>query len=280
MKSHFRFSKQEKRGIFFLLFLIASLQSGFYFINLKSTREKEPYFTVDTLAQAFIDSVKASSPKNDRFKLRPFNPNFITDYRGYVLGISSEELDRLYAFRKIGQYIRTAEEFQAVTQISDELLTQVEPYFKFPSFRHNNKTQSGAVEVVNPKDLNSATATDLQQISGIGPVLSSRIIRFRDRLGGFIVTEQLLDVYGLDREVAEKAMKVFQVLSTPEIRKINLNKAQVNELTSLVYLNREIARKIVAYREQHGRYDSIEQLTKIEDFPTERIQRIKLYLAL
>ncbi|MBT8285960.1 MAG: helix-hairpin-helix domain-containing protein [Flavobacteriaceae bacterium] len=280
MKSHFRYSKQEKRGIFFLLFLIASLQSGFYFINLRSTREKEPYFTVDTLAQAFIDSVKASPAKNDRFKLRPFNPNFITDYRGYVLGITPEELDRLYDFRKTGQYIRTAEEFQTVTQITDELFTQVEPYFKFPSFRQNNKTQSGAADVSIPRDLNSATAAELQKISGIGPVLSSRIIRFRDRLGGFMVTEQLLDVYGLDREVAEKAMKKFQVLNTPEIRKINLNKAHVNELTGLVYLNRAIARKIVAYREQLGRYDSIEQLTKIEDFPTERIQRIKLYLAL
>lgn len=280
MKSHFRYSKQEKRGIFFLLFLIASLQSGFYFINLRSTREKEPYFTVDTLAQAFIDSVKASPAKNDGFKLRPFNPNFITDYRGYVLGITPEELDRLYDFRKTGQYIRTAEEFQAVTQITDELLTQVEPYFKFPSFSNSNKSQSGAADVSIPRDLNSATAAELQKISGIGPVLSSRIIRFRDRLGGFMVTEQLLDVYGLDREVAEKAMKKFQVLNTPEIRKINLNKAHVNELTGLVYLNRAIARKIVAYREQLGRYDSIEQLTKIEDFPTERIQRIKLYLAL
>lgn len=280
MRSHFRYSKQEKRGIFFFLFLIATLQSGFYFINLKSTREKEPYFTVDTLTQEFIDSVKASPPKNDGFKLSPFNPNFITDYRGYVLGISPEELDRLYDFRKTGQYIRTPAEFQAVTQITDELLAQVEPYFKFPSFRQSNKSQSGTIDVSLPKDLNSATATDLQQISGIGPVLSSRIIKFRDRLGGFMVAEQLLDVYGLDREVAEKAMKVFQVLNTPEIRKINLNKAQVNEITSLVYLNRVIARKIVAYREQLGRYDSIEQLTKIEDFPTERIQRIKLYLAL
>jgi competence ComEA-like helix-hairpin-helix protein len=280
MKSHFRYGKQEKRGIFFLLFLIASLQSGFYFINLKSTRAKEPYFKVDTLAQAFIDSVKASPPKKDGFELRPFNPNFITDYRGYVLGISPEELDRLYEFRKSGRYIRTAEEFQAVTQITDKLLTQLEPYFKFPSFRQSNKIQSGAAEKVIPRDLNSATARELQQISGIGPVLSARIIRFRDRLGGFMVTEQLLDVYGLDREVAEKAMKKFQVLKTPEIRKINLNKAQVNELTSLVYLNRAIAMKIVAYREQLGRYDSIEQLTKIEDFPTDRIQRIKLYLAL
>ncbi|MEZ2415855.1 ComEA family DNA-binding protein [Muriicola sp. E247] len=280
MKSHFRYSKQEKRGIFFLLFLIASLQSGFYFVNLKSTREKEPYFTVDTLAQAFIDSVKASPAKNERLKLNPFNPNFITDYRGYVLGISPEELDRLYAFRKTGRYIRTTEEFQAVTKISKELLGQVEPYFKFPRLRQRNKTRSGADQISIPRDLNSATARELQQISGIGPVLSSRIIRFRDRLGGFIVTEQLLDVYGLDREVAEKAMKMFQVFNAPEIRKINLNQAQVNELTGLVYLNQEIARKIVAYREELGRYDSIEQLTKIEDFPTDRIQRIKLYLAL
>ncbi|MBT8280122.1 MAG: helix-hairpin-helix domain-containing protein [Muriicola sp.] len=280
MRSHFRYTKQEKRGILFLLLLITSLQSGFYFYDLRSVDEGDPLFSVDSLAQAFIDSVRASPRTPDKTILRPFNPNYISDYKGYVLDISPEELDRLYAFREKGQYIRSASHFQSVTQISDSLLNRISPYFKFPKWTTRGYSNSRDLKAVVPKDLNSASAEELQQIPGIGPVLSARIVKFRDRLGGFLVSEQLLDVYGLDREVAERAMLTFRVVKAPEVRKIHLNTAEVDELVSLIYLNRKLARRIVAYREEHGRYDSIEQLTKIEEFPRERIHRIKLYLAL
>ncbi|QBA63547.1 ComEA family DNA-binding protein [Muriicola soli] len=278
MRSHFRYTKQEKRGILFLLLLITSLQSGFYFCDLRSKNHSDPLFSVDSLAQAFMDSVKASPTLRNKKILRPFNPNFITDYKGYVLGISPEELDRLYAFREKGQYLRNSRHFQSVTQISDSLLSRISPYFMFPQMkmRRNEKSENAVV----PKDLNTVTAEELQQISGIGPVLSNRIVKFRDRLGGFLVSEQLLDVYGLDREVAEKAMQTFRIVDTPEVKKIHLNTAGVSELANLIYLNWKLANQIVAYREALGRYDSIEQLTKIEDFPRERIHRIKLYLAL
>lgn len=280
MRSHFRYTKQEKRGILFLLLLITSLQSGFYFYDLHSIDDSDPLFAVDSLAQAFIDSVKASPSKPDKTIISPFNPNFITDYKGYVLDLSPEELDRLYVFREKGHYVRSASHFQSVTQISDSLLSRISPYFKFPQWTRRIYVKSKAAEVVMAKDLNSATAEELQQISGIGPVLSARIVKFRDRLGGFQVSEQLLDVYGLDREVAERAMQTFRVVDAPEIKKIHLNKAGVDELANHIYLNRKLAKQIVAYRQEHGRYDSIEQLTKIQDFPTERIHRIKLYLAL
>jgi DNA uptake protein ComE-like DNA-binding protein len=281
MRSHLRFTKQEKRGILFLLLLIAGLQSGYYFYKVQSVEDDLSQFVVDSAAIRFIDSVKRSDLNKREWVISEFNPNFITDYKGYQLGLSPDELDRLYAFREKGNYVNSAVDFQEVTQISDSLLFQISPYFKFPQFVNSlakRKTAHTSHEAVT--DLNMATEESLQRISGIGPVLSKRIVAFRNSLGGFIVNEQLLDVYGLDPEVAERVMKVFKVLSMPEIRKISLNTATSEELAGLVYINSRLAKQIVRHRSSIGGFDSIAQLTKIEDFPADRINRIKLYLSL
>ena len=281
MRSHLRFTKQEKRGIFFLLLLIAGLQSGYYFFTTQSIQNNTSHFSIDSIAIHYMDSVKETQLIKKKPVLRAFNPNFINDYKGYQLGLSTDELDRLYAFRDKDKYVNTAEEFQEVTGVSDSLLLQIRPYFKFPQFANKPATPK-LVYTTNEvlTDLNTATEVSLQRISGIGPVLSKRIIAFRNSLGGFLVTEQLLDVYGLKPEVAKKAMKEFKVLSIPEIKKIPLNTATIEELAGLVYINYHLARKIVHHRSRIGGFDSIAQLTKIEDFPADRINRIKLYLSL
>ncbi|GGD44079.1 ComEA family DNA-binding protein [Muriicola marianensis] len=275
MRPPFRYSKQEKRGISALLILIATLQCILWFYNPAFKSDKVPLLTIDSLI--------ISSPEHPATEraVRPFNPNYINDYRGYLLGMSALELDRLYTFRKKGKYVNSAEEFRRVTEISDSLLRVIAPYLSFPQFNKKQKvTVRRKQKPFELKDLNKATAEDLQAISGIGPVLSSRIVRFRNRLGGFLVDEQLFDVYGLDEEVGRRALKVFRVQEAPPVELISLNRAGEVELCKLVYLGKRLAERIVAYRDSVGKFDSIEQLTKIEDFPSERINRIKLYLAL
>jgi competence ComEA-like helix-hairpin-helix protein len=227
-----------------------------------------------------MDSLKGLETKYQPNSLRPFNPNFISDYKGYVLGLSAEELDRLYRFREQERYICSAREFQEITKVSDSLLTSIKPYLSFPQYKKRVKPAQRVQKPFEIRDLNTASAAELQTISGIGPVLSERIVKFRTRLGGFALSEQLLDVYGLEEEVARRAMKHFHVLSPPAIQKLSLNSATVEELAALVYLDWKLAKRIVAYRIRLGRFDSIAQLTKIEEFPTDRIDRIKLYLAL
>ncbi|MGB5238936.1 MAG: helix-hairpin-helix domain-containing protein [Flavobacteriaceae bacterium] len=219
-----------------------------------------------------------------------FNPNFISDYKGYVLGMSPAEIDRLHSYRESGRFINTIEDFQTVTQISDTLLDSISPYFRFPKWTARAitkalvKKQSGViVSLEKPEvksDLNKARAEDLMRINGVGEVLSRRIIKFRDALGGFLTDEQLNDVYGLKGEVAERILNEFTVVSSPEINTISLRDASVEDLAQLVYISYDLARRIVRYRDSIGQIKTLDELTKLQDFPADRINRIKLYLTL
>ncbi|MBT8297005.1 MAG: helix-hairpin-helix domain-containing protein [Maribacter sp.] len=292
-KSHFSFSKQERSGIFFLLLIIVVLQVLFFILKYTS-QTVEGNVSVDKDTQVKIDELKAKSNQKDSLAMFPFNPNFISDFKGYTLGMSVEEIDRLHAFRAKNEFVNNADEFQKITQVSDSLLLLISPYFKFPEWtKTNSKRRSKSAitssqeekldafgEAYQIKDLNSATAEDLKVIRGIGDILSQRIVKFRNRLGGFIVDDQLFDVYGLEPEVVERTFERFKVLSQPQINKININKASAEEISKLIYLSYDVAADIVAYRKINGSITSFGELTKIEDFPKDKIHRIELYLSL
>ena len=284
LKSHFRFDKQERNGIFFLLLLMVVLQAIYFLLKTQNT-DKISSLTWDSEIQKQVDSLKQLALIEKVPKIYPFNPNYITDYKGYTLGMSPKEIDRLLEFRKTGKFVNSASEFQQVTQISDSVLATFSPYFKFPDWVQSKKRSTTNI---NPKkethskqvvDLNLATQEELRRIYGIGEKLSARILKFRDRLGGFLVNEQLYDVYGLDSQTVEKVLEKFQVVNPPEIEKIKINTATVSEIAQLVYINRSLAQKIVRHREEKGLFNSLEELSVMFNDSKEKIDRIGLYLS-
>ncbi|KQC29656.1 ComEA family DNA-binding protein [Flagellimonas eckloniae] len=288
MKSHFKFNKQERNGIFFLLLLIVILQ-GLYFLIKSQPNDGYAKLSVNAQEQSMVDSLKNNILQKDSIKLYPFNPNFISDYKGYTLGMSPMELERLFVFRKQENFVNSIEEFQDVTKVSDSLLNVISPYFKFPEWTQKKKTRftksisnnkSEEKKAKEIRDLNLATADELKTINGIGDKLSVRIVKFRDRLGGFLVNEQLYDVYGLDSEVVDRTLKKFSVVNVPKIKKINVNKSTASEISELVYISHSVAIKILEYRELKGRINSFDELTSIEGFPSNKLDRIVLYLSL
>lgn len=56
--------------------------------------------------QYFLDSLKqiASGEVGKTFQIKPFNSNFLTDYRSYALGMSVEKIDQLLTFRNMDQW--------------------------------------------------------------------------------------------------------------------------------------------------------------------------------
>ncbi|MDG5489921.1 helix-hairpin-helix domain-containing protein [Psychroserpens sp. SPM9] len=288
IKSHFTFTKQQRSGIFLLLLLILFGQCLYFFVDFSS----EKIETNNPLIAEFraeVDSLRQLKIANSQPKIYPFNPNYITDYKGYTLGMSNEEIDRLHAFRSTNKWVNSAKEFQNVTQVSDSLLATIAPYFKFPDWVTNPKPKpaysSNYSKDKEPKtydqkqDLNTASAAQLKRIYGIGEKLSERIVNFRNKSGGFVADVQLQEVYGLSPEVIDRVLNEFTVKSAKPIVKININEATIEQLVTIKYIDYEIAHHIIEQRTLREGFKSFEELTKVKDFPLKKSEIIKLYLT-
>ena len=283
LKSHFWYTKSQRNGIFFLAILIIILQLIYFFVDF--TEEDKTNLNSDEILrfQQEIDSLKAIELATKQPKIFPFNPSFITDFKGYELGMSTEEIDRLLTHRANGNYINSVKEFQQVTKISDSLLNAISPNFKFPDWvTHKTNKKITAVDQVktftSKVGINTATAEEFSIVNGIGLVLGKRIVNYRNKLGGFSLNEQLYEVYGLDSIVADKVLERFVVVKKPTIKKINVNGATFKEVLSIIYIDYPLTKKIFDYRDEVAEIQSLEELKKIDGFPLEKFDRIALYL--
>ncbi len=288
MKSHFQFSNQQRNGIFLLLFIIIVIQCVYMFVDFGNENNYSNNPAIEELRKE-IDSLRAAEIENNKPKIYPFNPNYITDYKGYTLGMSNEEIDRLHQFRSNKQWVNSAKDFQKVTQVSDSLLAIISPYFKFPEWVIKPKTKSKYSSYVydidktfdQKQDLNTASELQLQKTYGIGEKLAGRIVQYRNRLtGGFHSMVELSEVYGLTPEVIDNVKKEFAVKSPREIKIYNLNTATRDELVLIKYIDYEVANNIIEERTLREGFNSLEELTKVEDFPINKYEIIKLYLHL
>lgn len=290
LKSHFELSTSQRNGILFLIFLLVASLAYQYFWMLPNTEKTQFAFSEeDKLAlQEEIDSLKLAKKEANKPKIYPFNPNYLKDFIAYQLGVSTEEYDRLQQFRDEDNWINSAEDFQKVTQVSDSLLAEIQPYFKFPDWVVKNQSAQSTNKTARVKsktfaqkqNLNDATESQLQEISGIGEVLAKRIVRRRNQIGGFIDDLQLKDIYGLKYEVRAKLLEEFTVKLEKTHQKININTASVVELSEIPYFDYELSREIVHFIKVREGISSFEELSKIYDFPAHKIDRIKLYLTI
>ena len=285
MTSHFKFSKSQRNGIFLLVIIIVTLQGVYFFVDFSNSEYPVNTEELKRYEQE-IDSLKQIEREESALKIYPFNPNYITDYKGYTLGMSTDEIDRLLRFRDQGDWINSIKQFQEVTKVSDSLLNQISPYFKFPEWvtnpkQNNSYSNNKPKTFAEKKDLNKVTAEQLQTINGIGTYYSEQIIKLRSKfVGGFIADVQLQDVNGLTPEVIEKITNEFTVKTPRQIQKMNLNTATVDQLVTIQHIDYEVAYNIIEQRQLREGYKSLDELTKVKDFPVNKIEIIKLYLSL
>ena len=287
IKSFFVFNNSQRNGILFLLlfvsgFAVISNYIDFTTENLLDTNSKEVL-----AVQKELDSIKTLLMESNQPKIYPFNPNFITDFKGYKLGMSSEEIDRLLDYRKQNKWINSKEDFQKVTKVSDSFLDQISSYFKFPDWIGNPKPKysdwrKGFKEKTFDQkiDLNIATQLQLEKINGIGKSFSKRIVDYRSKLIGFSDDIQLYEVYGLDYQVVKRVLNEFTVKTPKEIIKMNLNKISASDIATIPGISFELAKRIWEFRILNERIVDFMELKKIEGLTERKLQGIQLYLKL
>ena len=288
-KSHFWYTKNQRNGILFLLIIIIFLQLILHFKNFDSQQLVDLSQPKITSYNKQLDSLKKKSSKKKKFKIYPFNPNYISDYKGYQLGMNIDEIDRLLAYREQKLYVNSAKEFQTITKISDSLLQKISPFFKFPDWvqKKNNYKNNQQRYIPNSRinvseittvDINKATLKDFTAIEGVDEYISERIIKYRSKLQGFSFKEQLFEVWGLDELIANKILSTFSIKNIPIIKKVNINTASFKEVLSNPYIDYELCIQIFDYKDEVAELQSISEIKNIEGFPIKKYNRIVLYL--
>ncbi len=291
MKSHFQFSNKQRNGIFVLITLIISLQCVYMFVDFSETKPHGNSSEIQVFRNE-LDSLRKIALQENVPKIYPFNPNYITDYKGYTLGMTAKEIDRLHAYRAKNKWVNSKTEFQQVTHISDSLLAQIAPYFKFPDWVTNPKPKSNSFSNIysnsntvktyaQKTDLNLASVEQLKKVYGVGEKLSERIINERNKYkGGFASDIELTEVWGLSQDVITRITNQFTVKTPRKIKTLNLNTASQDALVTIKYIDYEIANHIIEERTLKDGFKTLEDLTKVEDFPINKFEIIKLYLHL
>lgn len=164
-----------------------------------------------------------------------------------------------------------------------QLVKKEEYQWAYDTARHYSykKKTRPRMQFRQPKviEINSADTTAFIQLPGIGSKLAMRIILFRKKLGGFYSVEQIAEVYGLKDSVYRKILP-FLKCDAAAVKKLPINIAGRDELKQHPYIRWRIAEALVSYREQHGVFDSLNDLGKINIIDSVVLTKMIPYLSL
>ena len=293
LRSFFNFSKKELNGIFFLFLLIIIILASPWFYRKLSKMQVYDHEKFKLEAANFKNSeirVFKSKSKKEATKAEyfEFDPNSIGKKEWRRLGFSIKQIRVINNYVSKGGKFYKKEDLKRIYSISEAQYALVEPYIRIAASYTPNKfvkdeklaksaTSNNRIPVPLI-ELNTADSLSLLTVWGIGPAFASRIIRFRDHLGGFYTKEQLKEVYGIDSLKYSQIQDQFSI-DARLIQKINLNTAGFDQLKKYPYLTYKQMNAIIQYRQQHGNFQSIEDLKKVAILNKEIIRKIEPYFA-
>lgn len=210
----------------------------------------------------------------------PFDPATASHEELKRLGFPDRLAGRIVNYRNKGGQFRKKEDLLNIYGMDTALYRRLVPAIrlsveqkKSPAFTFEKKETQRT-----KRDINMADTTQLKEVFGIGSKLATRIVRYRDRLGGFVATHQLAEVYGLDSTVVTRVWTRFFIAPDFQPKPLMINSASAETLAGHPYLSSSAARAITAYRFQHGRIDSVEDIEKIRLLDAGTIRKILPYL--
>lgn len=211
----------------------------------------------------------------------PFDPNTITTAEWSKLGVRDRTIQTIQKYLAGGGRFRRAEDLYKIYGLKKEEVDQLIPYVRIQQQERPSTARQQTVfkKKFTPAilDINIADAAAFESLPGIGPKLARRIVQFRDKLGGFYSVEQLGETYGLADTVFQKIKPRLQC-GAATVRKLDINTADEQMLSQHPYIGRNLARLMVRYREQHGRYAKAEDLQRIAIVTAEVYNKISVYL--
>ena len=290
IKEFFYFPKSDRRAMIFLLavvvlsaVVVGIMDKG----GMSSQLARTDSLTADSAVRRGVQYIY--NVETVRRKLSAFDPNTADSTLLLRLGLQPWQVRSIYRYRAKGGIYRQPSDFARLygltvkqykellpyIRISDEYKSAAEVYGRTDgdkvvrdSLRYPVKLQPGQYVT-----LDDADTASLRKVPGIGRYYASRIVRYRNDLGGYVSVAQLSEIEG----IPEAALSYFRVTGGA-VRKLNLNRLTLNELKHHPYINFYQARRIIDYRRLKGPLHSIDDLRLLKDFSQRDIERLRPYV--
>lgn len=270
----FGYSRRERRSTFMLLIIILFILVLRYFFPSRNIE-------IEYLSSGFSGPGNKSLYVQDTEpiakELYKFDPNKASYDTIVELGFTSRQANTLIRYRERGGRFKKPSDIRKVYGIDEKQAERIVPYIEIRSDSSVNIKPVSFQKKMPLLDLNSCDTASLDELPGIGPVLSKRIVKYRQLIGGFARVDQLKDVYGLPPETYD-IIKARVFADTSGLIKTKINNADFKALMRLPYIERSEATAILKYRELKGRVTSVNDLIENKLIPPERSKKMRPYL--
>ncbi|MBS1680310.1 MAG: helix-hairpin-helix domain-containing protein [Bacteroidetes bacterium] len=289
VRNFFGFSRKETNAFLILLplmFIVIFSEPAYryWFVRQPQNFAKESKSLDSLMATLNWQTNDSLSKMLHDTKLFLFDPNTATQEQFVQLGFSASLSARVINYRAKGGRFVIKRDLMKIYGMDSVHYAQLIPFINLPEIKSKNKitqkTEKRPEHKLEKFDLNTADTSQLIKVYGIGSKLSARIVAHREKLGGFISISQLKEIYGLDSAVLKELNVHYFVQSDFQPRQININTATAKELGDHPYIKYKVANLIVAYRLQHGKFESVEDIIKIKIIKPEQLAKMKPYLTI
>ena len=274
-KGFFHISISEWKGIFVLAILIFSISfipltiDIFYKPKIKDFNKLDSIATElqNNRALALEDKKNKSSENYYKWSINSldpfhFNPNTISAQDFKKMGFTDKQTQSFINYRSAGAKFYTKKDFKRLYFINDEIYELLSPYILLPDSISASK-QSEKIKEQIIVELNTVDSINLIKVPGIGGYRAKKILELRNKLGGFTDYDQLKMIYGFNDSLIE-TLKPYININPYIIKKININEANIKELARHPYIGYNLSISIYNYRQNHGDYNSLEDLKKLK----------------
>lgn len=285
LKAFFHLSHQEQKGIIalsILIFLLSLVRIGLQFYE-----NQQAVYIIDESQWEERLAYEHRLPKGKSTQFFfSFDPNTLSVDSLQLLGISQSISQTIANYREKGGKFYQKEDLLGIYYFDTSLYNQLVPYISIEKNYNStfNSTESKmkvitykSTTTFTPIELNTCDSAKLTSLYGIGPVYASRIIKYRNLLGGFVDKAQLLEVYGIDSTLYLSIHKKVTIENLT-ISQIKINTAEWKDIVKHPYIDKDKANLLLNYRNEHGAYENFAILIKNNILTAEFVNKITPYI--
>jgi DNA uptake protein ComE-like DNA-binding protein len=268
--NYFHFSYRERLGSFALFIICIGIFSAPSVMAWLRPDEKTDFSEFEAAIQAYQRAYTVLV--KDSTQLFPFDPNLASKETFCQLGLSEKVAQNICRYREKGGTFRKADDFKKIWGIEPEVFELLRPYIRIearekelrvPVYEEKtNRFPEYKKREIKAFDLNMADQETLMGLPLVGEKRALQIIAYREKLGGFLSVAQLAELNHLPDSVFQVIRPYLSVTGQAK-KKINLNKAPFEELNGHPYISWKQAERMVAYRDQHGPFSAVSDVSKI-----------------